>query len=73
MVEDLQILLEKHVQKNLSGDERVRLHNLLKEKYSFGDKMPEYKCPGCDKPLFYTWASGPMCILSEGGCGYSFN
>ena len=79
MAENLQMLLEKnellkkHEAGALNGDERVRLHQLLKEKYSYGDEMPEYRCPQCKKPMIYTWVSGPICIKSVGGCGYSFN
>jgi len=70
---ELEELLEKHETSNLSGDERVKLHELLKERYSYGDKMPEYKCPQCKKPLVLSWPSGPLCAFSEGGCGYSFS
>ncbi|MDP3992459.1 MAG: hypothetical protein Q8P79_03075 [Nanoarchaeota archaeon] len=76
-MQDLQTLLDTlinlHEKGLINGDERIRLHQMLKEKYSYGDKMPEYRCPQCRKPLVYTWASGPACIQSEGGCGYSFN
>ena len=70
---ELEKLLEMHDAGYLSGDDREKLHRLLKEKYAYGDKMPEYKCPECEKPLVYTWASGPLCITSDGGCGFSYS
>ncbi|MDP3992143.1 MAG: hypothetical protein Q8P79_01385 [Nanoarchaeota archaeon] len=76
-MQDLQTLLDTlinlHEKGLINGDERVRLHQMLKEKYSYGNEMPEYKCPECKKPMFYTWPNGPVCIESEGGCGYTFN
>lgn len=69
---DLQTLLKKHDEGTITRSERTVLHRLLKENHSYGDKMPEYRCPNCNKPLIYTWAFGPVCMWSEGGCGFSF-
>ena len=68
---NLGILLQKHNEKNISGEERKQLHELLKEKYRYGDRMPEYRCPECKKPFIYTVSIGPACLGND-GCGYMF-
>lgn len=66
----LEVLLKKHYERTLPRGERVLLHTLLKKKYAFGDKMPDYRCLNCDKPMVYTWKEGPICAYRNGGCGY---
>ena len=69
---ELERLIEKHKSKNLSNDERVRLHELINKKYAFGDMIEGYTCPNCRKYLVYTWKTGPTCIKTGGGCGFSY-
>ena len=67
----LEELLEKHSSKTISKDERWELHVLFKEKYSYGETIPEYLCPECKKPLVFTYGKGPACWL-ELGCRFSY-
>jgi len=66
----LATLLEKHYQKTITSEEKDKLHGLLREIYSPGEKMVLYKCPDCKKPLFYMHDKGPACMYGKGGCGY---
>jgi RNase P subunit RPR2 len=72
MAEDLQTLLEKHEKRILSGDERVRLHELINQKYDVGEEIKNYNCPNCGKFLVNTLVTGPTCVEYKGGCGFNY-
>lgn len=63
-------LLEKHYVGAISPEERRELHGRLKERHAYGDAMPEYRCPCCQRPLIFFWAFGPLCPWLRGGCGW---
>ena len=69
---ELERLIEKHKSKNLSNDERVRLHELIDEKYDVGDVIEKYNCQNCGKFLVKTSATGPTCVKYDHGCGFSY-
>lgn len=54
----------------ITKEEEKELRALLCRKYRYGSKMPEYRCPKCDCPLFFWWDPGVICPHSEGGCGW---
>ncbi len=64
--------LERNRKKILSGDDREKLHELIKQSHAIGQKIEGYFCPNCENTLVNTYPTGPTCIKSEGGCGFYF-
>lgn len=63
-------LLVKHYTRTITPEEQSELNSALKAKYSFGEPMPEYRCPDCNRPLIFSWANGLICLWAQGGCGW---
>lgn len=60
--------LEGKLKKEESVQLREQIHTEFKHEY--GTYLNDCKCPGCEKPLMFTFAYGPACMRDNAGCGY---
>jgi hypothetical protein len=68
--DELQELLTRHRENQLTHEENERLYDLLSEQIGFGNKIPGLVCSNCGRQMVFIFAWGAsVCAYFLGGCG----
>jgi hypothetical protein len=68
--DELAALVREHASTILSQERYDRLLALLEEHVGFTGLVPGLACPGCGRPIVFTWNWGASaCLHMYGGCG----